>query len=55
MASQKDCVAMLDDLDDVTQGLSNWDLDFMQSLHDWDGEYTDKQRAHLEKMWGKHC
>jgi len=45
----------LSDLDDLTEGLSNWELTFMQSLHDWDGMWTGKQCETLEKIWDKHC
>ena len=47
--------SLLDDLDNVESGLSEWELTFLQSLHDWDGMWTDHQCDKLEEIWEKHC
>lgn len=38
---------LLDELFDVESGLSNKEIDFMDSLNDWDGAFTEKQAEYL--------
>lgn len=51
----------LDELDDllaVDGGLSDWELEFVESVHDQvqDGrELTDRQIEKIGEIWDKHC
>ncbi len=42
---------MLADLLDLNAGLSNWEMEFVESLSHWDGLFTEKQGETLEKIW----
>ena len=46
--------AMVGELLDLESGLTNWEIDFLDSLHDWEAdEYTLKQIACLQKIYDK--
>lgn len=34
---------------------SEWEINFVDSLLDWDGDFTEKQKAVLEKIYDKVC
>jgi len=51
---QERCLDQLEDLDNLQSGLSNRQLDFMQSLHDWNGLFTFDQAAYLDRIWEQH-
>ena len=44
---------MLDELLDVESGLSNWDCDFLDTLYEWDGAFTEPQAETLQKIYDK--
>jgi hypothetical protein len=44
---------MLKELLDVEDGLSNWEIDFLDSLNNRMQPLTDKQGATLEKIYQK--
>ena len=40
-------------LADESDRLSSWECDFLDSMHRWTGEYTEKQAAIIQRIWGK--
>ena len=55
MSKQTELRNMLDELlEEVDEGLSNWEINFLDSLHNWDGDFTPKQAEILEKIWYKN-
>jgi len=42
---------ILQELLDVETGLTSWEVEFIESLHEWDGAFTKKQAATLEKIY----
>ena len=34
--------------------LSDWEYEFLSSLEDWVGDYTDQQESILERLCDKH-
>lgn len=55
MANQQELRGVLNDLLKSDCGLSDWEMDFIESLNHWEGNFTDLQAAALEKTWNKHC
>jgi len=47
---QEEAKEQLADLLDLTEGLSNWEVDFIESLSHWTGGFTPKQRQVLAKI-----
>lgn len=41
---------MLEELLDIEEGLTEWEVDFLESLANWEGSFTVKQVGKLEKM-----
>lgn len=48
---QDDAREMLQDLLDLEEGLSDWEVNFIDSLDNWKGKFTPKQIEILEKIW----
>ena len=46
---------MVDALCDVEDGLSDWAVEFIDSMSKWDGEYTERQVAKIEELYGRYC
>ena len=44
----------LKDLLELESGLTDWEADFIENLSHWEGDFTDRQAAALEKTWNKH-
>lgn len=44
---------MLDELLEVEEGLSPWEINFLDSLNGWASDFTPKQAATLEKIWDR--
>lgn len=44
---------MIDDLCDVTEGLTNWECDFVSDMKDWVGEFTERQKEVIERIWNQ--
>jgi len=44
---------MVDELCDITDGLTNWECDFVSDMKDWEGEYTEKQKAVIQRIYDK--
>ena len=34
---------------------TEWEVEFIENLQLWKGEYTEKQKAIIEKLWKKAC
>lgn len=46
---------LLEELCELDHGLNGWELDFIESLSDWDGLYTDTQANKLQEIYDRHC
>ena len=44
---------MVKELCDATEGLTAWECDFVSNMLDWEGEYSDRQKAKIEAIWDK--
>lgn len=44
---------MVNELCDCSEGLTGWECTFVSDMYDWEGEYTEKQAATIEKIWNK--
>jgi hypothetical protein len=53
--NQRELRQMLDDLLALDEGLTNWEMDFIDSLHNWKGCFTEKQADRLSAIWNKLC
>ena len=47
--------ALLTELVNIKSGLSEWEVDFVESLSHWEGPFTTKQADTLEKLYGRAC
>lgn len=45
--------SMLEELFDVESGLSNKEIDFLDSINEWDGQFTVPQAEWLQKIYDK--
>ena len=46
---------MLEELENCSDQLSGWEVDFVDSLQNWDGDFTERQEEVLEDMYDNHC
>ena len=46
---------LVSDLCELDEGLSGWEIEFIDSLSEWDGDFTDGQAEKLERVWKKRC
>jgi hypothetical protein len=44
---------MVQELLDVESGLTAWEIDFLDSLHEWQGDFTPKQTETLQKIYDR--
>ena len=44
---------MLDELLELESGLSDWEVNFIDSVCNWTGNFTQKQSETIVKIWGK--
>ncbi len=49
----KDQRQMLQELLEVESGLTEKEIEFLDSLTNWEGRFTDKQEAWLKRIWNK--
>lgn len=52
---QENAIELLAELNEIDSGLSNKELEFMQSLNDWDGIFTEAQYEYLQIVYEGHC
>lgn len=48
-------LGMLEELLNLESSLSSWEMDFIESLNNWDGAFTEKQAETLTKIYDKLC
>ncbi len=46
---------ILDELLGLEEGLTSWEVDFIEKLDNWDGSFTNKQADTLEKIYDRRC
>ncbi len=44
---------MLDELSELEEGLNDWQIDFIESVNKWEGNFTQKQSETIMRIWGK--
>jgi len=44
---------MLDSLLDLDCGLTQWEVDFLESLSEWEGDFTEKQAETLQRIYDR--
>jgi len=54
MTIQRNMRPMIAELLDIEEGMSDWEIDFIESLDKWNYDFTPKQVAVLERIWNKH-
>ncbi len=45
---------LLEELLDLDSGLSSWEIEFIESLDEWDGMFTQAQFAKLKEVHERH-
>jgi hypothetical protein len=53
MRSQQDYRNILNELLAVEEGLTEWEIEFLESLNEWMGGFTEKQATKLEDIWNR--
>ena len=53
MTEMQDLQKMLQELLDAEEGLMNREIEFLDSLNQWEGQFTPKQTAWLKRIWNK--
>ena len=53
--NQSDYRSMLEELLELDEGLSSFEMEFIDSLSYWDGDFTENQVKTLKKIWNRHC
>jgi hypothetical protein len=51
---QKEYREMLRNLLDLDEGLTNWEITFLDDMNRWQGDFREKQAETIEKIWNKH-
>jgi hypothetical protein len=52
---QKEAREHLADVLELDEGLTQWEVDFIENLSNWEGDLTPKQIATINKIWEKLC
>jgi hypothetical protein len=52
---QKRAREVLQDLLALDEGLTNWEIDFIESVNQWQSDLTPKQIETLDKIYEKRC
>ncbi len=55
MISQLKARDMISDLLQIESGLSDWEVDFVDSVDKNECDLSEKQRGVVEKLYIKHC
>ena len=53
MSEQIEARKMLKDLLDVDEGLTQWEVNFIENMSHWEGDFRPKQIANIEKIWNR--
>jgi hypothetical protein len=51
---QKDYRNMVDELLNLDSGLSNKEIDIIDSMNNWYGNFSPEQGDLIEKIWNRH-
>lgn len=51
--NSKKCREVVDALLNVESGLTNWEMDFLDNLKGWVGNFTEKQARVVEKIYDR--
>lgn len=49
------CRDMLEELLDLEDGLSGWEVEFIENLFHWDGTFTPRQALKIESIYERLC
>jgi len=52
-SSQEQLRAMVADLLEVEAGLTGWEVNFVEKMNDWRGDYRGRQPARIEQIWDR--
>ena len=44
---------MLQELLDLDSGLTDWEVNFLDDLHEWTGDFTPKQAETLQRIYDR--
>jgi hypothetical protein len=53
MKTNQDYRELVKELCDLTEGLTAWECDFVSDMIEWTGQYTQKQKQTIEKIYDK--
>lgn len=54
MREQKEYRTMLKNLLELDEGLSAWEIDFIENMNHWQGDFRENQANKIEALWDKH-
>lgn len=55
-ASKLDYRKMIDEIVEIASELCNeWEIDFIEDMGNWKGEFTSKQKETIEKLYQRAC
>ena len=52
---QKSAREFLAELLELDEGLTPWEVDFVESVSHWENDFTPKQIATINKIWERMC
>ena len=55
MDEQEEAREILDELLSLDCGLTDWEVNFLDSVDKWEGDLTPKQIATIEKIYERRC
>ena len=53
MADQPELKRMVKELCDLEDGLTPWEVEFVERVSRWTGDFTDRQAHTIEKIWNE--
>jgi hypothetical protein len=51
MQTREELKKMVKDLLGLDNGLSEWEIKFLDDMHGWYGDFTEKQAKRIEELW----
>ncbi len=55
MEAQQLCRAEVRDLLQLEEGLSEWEVNFVEDVNKWRREYTPAQMKTIHRIWDRRC
>ena len=52
-AEMKVAITLLDDICKLEEGLSDWEIGFIESVAKWNGNLTEKQYVIVRRIWAE--